>query len=76
MRKHRGSKTASQQGKAQQTAKLFMQAFEFHKAGEQDKAEALYEEVLERQPGYVNALLNLGAIRRAQRRQGEAIELY
>ena len=55
---------------------LFLAAVQAEEAGEKNRAIALYEEIVERDPGYAPALINLGTIFFHLRRFSRAEELY
>lgn len=55
---------------------LFLAAVQAEEAGEKNRAIALYEELIERNPGYAPAFINLGTLFFHLRRFGRAEELY
>jgi tetratricopeptide (TPR) repeat protein len=55
---------------------LFLAAVQAEEAGEKNRAIALYEQILERDPRYAAAYINLGTIYFHLRRYGRAEELY
>ena len=55
---------------------LFMAAVQAEEGGEKNRAIALYEQILARDPGYAAAYINLGTIYFHLRRYGRAEELY
>jgi tetratricopeptide (TPR) repeat protein len=64
--------TESQQG----VQKLFLAAVEAEETGEKQRAISLYEEILERDPGYAPAYINLGTLHFHLRQYARAEELY
>lgn len=56
---------------------MFLKAVRLEEtAGTRDEAAALYEQILDRQPGHAASAINLGTIRYGQRNFGEAERLY
>ncbi len=55
---------------------LFLSAVQAEEAGEKNRAISLYEQIVERDPGYAPAFINLGTIFFHLRRFGRAEELY
>jgi tetratricopeptide (TPR) repeat protein len=55
---------------------LFLAAVQAEEAGEKNRAIALYEQIVDRDPGYAPALINLGTLFFHLRRFGRAEELY
>jgi tetratricopeptide (TPR) repeat protein len=55
---------------------LFLAAVQAEEAGDKNRAIALYEQIVERDPGYAPAFINLGTIFFHLRRFGRAEELY
>jgi tetratricopeptide (TPR) repeat protein len=55
---------------------LFLAAVQAEEAGEKNRAIALYEQIIERDPRYAPAFINLGTIFFHLRRYGRAEELY
>ena len=54
----------------------FLAAVRAEEAGQKQRAIALYEEILEADPGYAAALINLGTLHFHLRQYGQAEELY
>ncbi|AFM23536.1 tetratricopeptide repeat protein [Desulfomonile tiedjei] len=56
--------------------KAFDEATSFHRAGDLNRAENIYRSILRRNPRFVAALMNLGALLRQRGRHIDAIGLY
>ncbi len=61
---------------AENVQNLFLSAVQAEEAGDKNRAIALYEKILERDPRYAAAYINLGTIYFHLRRYGRAEELY
>jgi tetratricopeptide (TPR) repeat protein len=61
---------------AENVQSLFLAAVQAEEAGDKNRAVALYEQILERDPRYAAAYINLGTIYFHLRRYGRAEELY
>lgn len=61
---------------AEKVQNLFLAAVQAEEAGDKNRAIALYEQILERDPRYAAAYINLGTIYFHLRRYGRAEELY
>jgi tetratricopeptide (TPR) repeat protein len=61
---------------AENVQNLFLAAVQAEEAGDKNRAVALYEQILERDPRYAAAYINLGTIYFHLRRYGRAEELY
>jgi len=61
---------------AENVQNLFLAAVQAEEAGDKNRAIALYEQILERDPRYAAAYINLGTIHFHLRRYGRAEELY